>query len=807
MSVLIRFETCIARPDQGERTFPLREHLVGVRRLIAERVRQHPVLKKDEVLIRLMELAGCCHDVAKAHPEWQRYIRNKDQMQSPVSHAPAGASLFSYLGYRLLHWHRAWISHFRYWYWLVRDIADHHGALKALDEDSWKMTAGWDQMDLPGIEDFFHEQFEELRQVSLSQRIMDDWVSNVDEVIRQAEKQRYRLERRNSSLSYSEAMRDLHLWRDMTTCLITADRFDIFPVSDGILDEQTVVRAEERIRNFCDEQRQHPLASERMKAQQSILRQLQETPNHRIFTLSMPTGYGKTITAMKIALWLARNKGCKKIIYVAPYISILEQTSDVVTKAMNLSVMEHHSLALWDENEDSSNMKVHENHEQRTSGRQLAMESWANEVICTSFQQFSKAVFPKRAQDVLRRTFLRQSIVLIDEPQIFSPEGWNTFLCGLESLAESNDLHVVFLSATMPPFRYGLQQQPAPLSYAAHGQKERYRVEIRNEPMDEKILANHVVNREEVIQGVILNTIEDAYLTFKAIKQHKPAAHLLLVHGLMIPLHKKTVIASIQHHLKYHRKQPLIVVSTQVLEAGVDVSFEHVARALAILPSIVQAAGRVNRHSEMTGQGLLTVFPFLRKGTINTRNYIYNNSLIRNITDQLLSRKSVWSETEIANLVQEYYQQMFQQNNYTTGMHAIIKAHRGQWPELSQFEPFGADLFRLPLFVPWQCKEEDTPFMPKIYSALCQKFGMTDPRTIYDCYMDKTFWRKRDFSERRMFMVLFQHHLLNLPVRLALKLVGKDDYLQNKIPYFNLDAYNSVTGLTGKFSDDSDRTI
>src|SRR5690606_18656594 len=126
---------------------------------------------------------------------------------------------------------------------------------------------------------------------------------------------------------------------------------------------------------------------------------------------------------------------------------ILEQTSLTIQDAMKERALEHHSLAILDVED-----------KQRAEENQLAMEAWAHSIVCTSFNQFWKALFPIRAQDVLRRVFLKDSVVIVDEPQIFNPEVWNLFLCGLESLSDLFNLKVVFLSATMPPFSYGLSR-------------------------------------------------------------------------------------------------------------------------------------------------------------------------------------------------------------------------------------------------------------------------------------------------------------------------------------------------------------
>ncbi|MBO8165039.1 MAG: CRISPR-associated helicase Cas3' [Brevibacillus sp.] len=792
MSGLTPFASCIARPDEGERRYPLEQHLLNVKQYMEEWVRASGIYREQQGLIQLMGLAGCCHDIAKSHRKWQAYIRSRSNNVKGPPHAPAGAFLFSYLAYHLLHARGEWRDYKRHWLWMIRDVADHHGRLKDLSEVAWVYKYEWNEMDLEGIEAFFKREYRELANVSISVSGLIEWIKEVRLHIRQVEWELFA----QPDQTYMEAMRELQRLRHLSTGLIAGDRFDIVSTNNPMLTDEQLKRSNLHMDRYCNSKQLHRLANERKRAQHAILAQLAANPQRKMYTLEMPTGYGKTITSLKLAVWLAQQQRYHKIVYVAPYISILEQTAEVIRDAMDMAALEHHSLAVWDDDQI----------EQRTGKSQLTMESWAHEVVCTSFQQFGKAIFPKRAQDLLRRAFLQDSIILIDEPQIFSPEGWNLFLCGLESMAEQHNLRVIFLSATMPPFHEGLTTPPTPLRYKPEKTQERYEVWCQSESMDEQQLAAFLLGRHERKQAAILNTIEDAVRVHQWVTELAPEIDTRLVHGLMIPLHKKIAIRSIQHHLTDCRDHPLIVVSTQVLEAGVDVSFQHVARALPIMPSVVQAAGRVNRHGEAE-RGILTLFRFLRNGEKDTRSSIYRHHLL-SITDDLLQRRQVWTESQMNELIETYYRTMFKENRFTASMNTILDAYRGEWSEVSKFEPFGQDLMRLPLFVPWQYDEAARCFLPEQFVRLQERFALFTPEKIYECYRDRDYWKRRDMAERKQFMILFNHYVLNVPVKVALDCVGKEDYLDNRIPYLeDTDAYDHWKGLIRHFDEVGDTII
>lgn len=778
MPGIVSFDDCLARPGSL-----LKDHLINVRKTM-----EYYFNDSEQQFRTLVGLAGLSHDLGKSHAEWQEYI-NKKREEGP-NHSGFGAFFFSYLGYNLLKAIGKWDDYSVLWLWLARDIADHHSKLKHLSIDAWLKRYSWEMYDLTGIEAFIHDQYEELRFVKLDVDSLEEWIDNADEAIDEAFD---KLETGFGRWVPVELMNKLQLWRKVTTSLIGGDRFDVKSLKAKWIDDVQHSQLSSNIDHFCSNNRDHPLSMVRMSAQREVMQQLENDPSHLFYTLDMPTGYGKTVTALKMATWLGKKQGYKKIVYVAPYLSILEQTSLVIQDAMKEKALEHHSLAILD-TEDK----------QRAEESQLAMESWAHSIVCTSFNQFWKALFPARAQDVLRRFFLKDSVIIIDEPQIFNPEVWNLFLCGLESLTMLYNLKVIFLSATMPPFNYGLSKEPRLLQVKAPPGYDRYYLRIIDEK-DEASLAKLMIENEYSSQAAILNTIEDAYRVYKEINKYvENEGNIYLLHGLMTPLHKKAMIEKIKLELSDNKesKQSIYVVSTQVLEAGVDVSFQHVARALPILPSIVQAAGRVNRHNEGAKKGVISVFPFRRNGEKDTRSYIYPRNL-QIITDRILLEKDSWTETELTASVQQYYKEMFNQNTYEGILASVKDAYMGYWEQISRYNPFGDDYLRLPIFVPWEPDESEIETLCnklERFYTLKKRFRIANGNELYDLYRDSSYMAKLSFGERKQFMILFHHYVINVPVKKALQIVGKEDYLNNRIPRLCMrDLYDSITGLMVPF--------
>ncbi|SDF70153.1 CRISPR-associated helicase/endonuclease Cas3 [Sporomusa acidovorans] len=795
MFSIVPFAECIARPDEGERKHWLIDHLLAVKAAMENRLQR---ITDDTVIILLAGLAGVCHDLVKCHREWQKYIRGK-RRQGP-NHAPEGAFLFSYLGYHWLQSHKRWPEYAQVWLWLARDIADHHGALKSFGDKLWMKNGPWEQLDLPGIAAFLQQSYPDFVVPELSVAVLRQWATQLEDV--QDEAAETLDEGRFPETG--KLMRRLMFWRELTTALIAGDRFHVAPIIGGSFDQAGHERHDRLIDAFCHSAGEAALTAVRSQAQRQILRQLAADPLRRVYTLEMPTGYGKTITALRLAVWLGRQYNYGKVVYVAPYLSILEQTSSVFEQVLNEPVLEHHSLAVL--NDSQKNKPEYEAETAEEEGQlhdgQLVMESWAAPIVCTSFQQFSKALFPGRAQDTLRRAFLTNSVVIIDEPQIFAPESWNVFLHGLEAAAKLYNLRVIFLSATMPPFDYGLSQEnrPGRLAVAPAAKVERYQVKQAGK-MDEQAIANYMtgyLSEQAISQAVIVNTIADAYLVYQKLAEKVDATTLKLLHGMMAPLHKRVEIEKIKtfHEQEETKEKRLYVVSTQILEAGVDLSFHHIMRALPVLPSIIQAAGRVNRN--FSGAiGLLTLMLFLRNGAKNTRGCIYA-PFLQKLTDELLQQQEVWQESELLELIKEYYRRMFAHNTYEAGTQAIQAAYEGNWPELGQkFMPFGnEDAYRLPVFVPWQATAEDVAFFPSHFVDLQRRLRLETPEQIYERYADRDYYTGMTFQEKKDFMILMNHYVINVPPDLALSLVGRDAYIEKRIPcLLNKSDYHPVCGL------------
>lgn len=304
--------------------------------------------------------------------------------------------------------------------------------------------------------------------------------------------------------------------------------------------------------------------------------------NMGLFSLSVPTGGGKTLSSMAFALKHAAKHNLERVIYVIPFTSIIEQNADVFRRMLGEdAVLEHHS------NFEPDN----EDHRSR-----LAAENWDAPVVVTTNVQFFESLFANRSSRCRKLHNIARSVVILDEVQTLPPPYLLPCLEALKELAANYKTSIVLCSATQPAiqrrddFPRGLDavreiiDNPQELA----GALRRTQVTVLPQTLDAE-LADGMARHEQVL--CIVNTRKHARNVYDAISGADATYHLS---ALMCPVHRSQKLGEIRHRLT--NGQTCRVISTQLIEAGVDIDFPVVYRSLAGIDSIAQAAGRCNRE-------------------------------------------------------------------------------------------------------------------------------------------------------------------------------------------------------------------
>ncbi|NCP03224.1 MAG: CRISPR-associated helicase Cas3' [Deltaproteobacteria bacterium] len=374
------------------------------------------------------------------------------------------------------------------------------------------------------------------------------------------------------------------------------------------------------------------------------------------YSLALPTGMGKTLTSMAWALRHAKQNRLKRIIIVLPYISIIDQTARELKKIFGEEwILEHHSN--YNEGQKSSSDK-NEDYSTEQKRKLLACENWDYPVIVTTTVQFFESLFSNKPSKCRKIHNIAESVVIFDEVQTIPKE------IVLPSLGILNDVQAVmrtsflFCTATQPAYekRPGfdgitkitpLIEEPGLL----YDKTKRVNYHLLDDlaPILFTQLSDAVFEHGQSAL-VIFNTKKDALEFFTFMKSGDRWDTQYHLSTAMCPVHRKKTIKDIKADLEAKKK--ILVVSTQLIEAGVDFDFPTVFRALAPLESIIQSAGRCNREGKMAGLGNVFLF-VLQNARYPNKTYQacagYAAELLQNDIAQLYSH----------NVFEKYYASVF----------------------------------------------------------------------------------------------------------------------------------------------------
>ena len=310
-----------------------------------------------------------------------------------------------------------------------------------------------------------------------------------------------------------------------------------------------------------------------------------------LFTLTVPTGGGKTFSSMAFALDHALAHDMRRIIYVIPFTSIIEQNAKVFREAFGelgeSSVLEHHS------NFDDRHIK----NEDTQDKLKLAMENWDMPIVVTTAVQFFESLFADRPSRCRKLHNISGSVIILDEAQTLPLKFLKPVMAAIDELARNYGCSVVLCTATQPAlcepdFNKGFEnvREIAPNPAQLFEELSLVSVSHLGELDDEK-LSERIQTNEQIL--TIVNNRRHAQSLFQELKEKKIEGVFHLT-TLMCAAHRVQTLNGIRERLK--NNQPCRVISTSLIEAGVDVDFPCVMRAEAGLDSIAQAAGRCNRE-------------------------------------------------------------------------------------------------------------------------------------------------------------------------------------------------------------------
>jgi CRISPR-associated endonuclease/helicase Cas3 len=486
--------------------------------------------------------------------------------------------------------------------------------------------------------------------------------------------------------------------------------------------------------------------------------QASEIPlTQKVFTITSPTGSGKTLAALNFAIKLRHRLAQKhgaapRIIYALPFTSIIDQNHNVFEKVLTLLsdfaanssryLLKHHHLA------DISYVTEEVAAESLPLDKSLLLiESWESEIIVTTYVQLFHTIFNSKNRLLKKYHNLAGSIIILDEVQNLPVEYWPLVRHMLRWLAEAGKCTIIMMTATQPLiFSRDEATELVPNPKQSFQALDRIHFHIHHQRQELREFAAHFASQlqRDKSYAVILNTIKSSLEFFRFLENSEVASHeLFYLSTNIIPDHRWQRIADMRQKLE--QRSPIILVSTQVIEAGVDLDFDIIYRDLAPIDSLVQSAGRANRHG-IHGKGQVHIVRLADTENREFARWIYGKAHLW-VAAELLKESERLGECEFLELVRQNYER-------------LVKTK-----DLSEGEKIYHDW--------WQCSDYEAL---QRFQLISTKFGYVDvfvavnpeAEHVWDRYLSGVL-RERDFKQRqRNYLHLrsdFRRYIISAPVK------------------------------------------
>lgn len=647
----------------------LKDHLSDVAKNIKAKVKE---VYKDDVLAEAGYIVGISHDFGKYTTFFQEYLRTGKSKSNLEWHSFISAVFAAYLMENVknnegkLNSYLPLLSYFA--------VLHHHGNLYSFDRDVVTIqklsSENFELVDtrmrdklllmepqivnlLEHKEIIEHEYREVFGQINL-----EDFKENWIRVLKELHRQKYKLQKEEDNFKLKLNTLLLFIY----SCLIDNDKRDaakVRRVERKHIPGDLVDRYGKEEFDIYEKQGINGIRNE---IYDKVMNKISKVPlDNRIFTLTAPTGTGKTISSFSVALKLRerlkkQNNAEPRIIYALPFTSIIDQNFDVIENVLrliddfhknkNAFIIKHHHLADISYLVDDETRPLDES--------LLLVESWDSEVIVTTFIQLFYTIVGYKNRFLKKYHNISNSIILLDEVQNIPMEYWPLVNIMLKNLAEELNCYIILLTATKPL----IFNENEAIELLDNNQEyfEKFnRVtlkpsldEIGVEQFAQKFLEMY---EQEKSYLIVLNTIKSSLEFYEHIEAelNSQKVKTFYLSTNIIPKERKNRIDQIKASLNNNEK--VVVVSTQVVEAGVDIDLDIVMRDLGPVDSIVQVAGRCNREwgSGKTGE----VYIFNLRDKIHYSSRIYGSISCRVSADLL--NKDLLKESEFYQLIADYF--------------------------------------------------------------------------------------------------------------------------------------------------------
>lgn len=645
----------------------LHEVSTNCKRFINERILfvNNPV--KKQVLHDLAYLEGAFHDLGKATAYFQHYLLSDGhEVKGPKSHALISALFVKEIAKEYLS--KTELSDFErnlYAHLVFTSVKRHHGRLENFEDELYielksselqeQVTVFYEEETEAIIAHFnsallLKYNFKDFKKYVLSKEYLNDMPEFYLEFSENDE---------FSELPLNVKIEHYYFHQSLYSVLLLADKTDV--ILDKLQSTENHFLKYEDVDLFRRKKgfdiAKNKLDAVKNESFNSSLKNLVEvfSLDKHIYSFTLPTGLGKTITSFAVALQIRKLVAIplQRIIVAIPFTSIIDQNFEVYSEIINSSnsnvLLKHHHLAEPIYKLNDEELTPHKS--------QFMIETWQSEVVVTTFVQLLNSIFSNDKSLLMKLPNLANSIVILDEVQTVPYEYWQLIKNTFEVLGNSYNCYFILMSATQPliflPEEEIMEIVPNYEKYFGYFNRTKLINKTKNtvslaEFMEE--VGSYMESNQSKDILIILNTKKHSKKCFEDLSNviNSETEDIYYLSTMITPYERKRIINSIKK--KSNKRK--IVVSTQLIEAGVDISVDAVFRAMAPIDAIIQASGRANRYNDKLEQGEVYLYEIeeLRKAT----SLVYGADLIQK-TKNVLKEIDTIEEESYITLIRRYF--------------------------------------------------------------------------------------------------------------------------------------------------------
>ncbi|RAP44374.1 MAG: hypothetical protein BZ136_08860 [Methanosphaera sp. rholeuAM74] len=604
----------------------------------------------DDFLPIISFFVGLTHDFAKCTSFFQNHLFNNTR--SPKAHHSFLSAILTYYVIKSHIEENSIETDTNYPVLAYLVVKNHHGNLKNVFDEHKNFKENMDVVDVQ-VNDILGRNLASFNEFYLQHGIdINRFLANIDSIKQDLKKDLFKLKMEDKLENYTNLIL-------LFSVLIDSDKLDASytDVCERIQVEGDIVDKYKDEQHFSNE----GINNVRQRAYDEVNNQIEHiTLNDKLYSISLPTGLGKTMTALSFAMKL-RNKILNergvlpRVIYSLPFLSIIDQNEEVIKEILRSNDYNSQDVFIKHNSTSEIYYKTREDEELEIDNAELLIESWYSEIIITTFYQVLYTIISNKNRSLKKLHNLNNSILIFDEVQSIPPKYWKLINVLLKNMAKKYNIWIIFMTATQPAIFDKSVMLPLIEDtdyYFNKFDRVNYVFNLEKQSIDdfkEFIVEETFADEKDIM--IVVNTIQNSIDIFKYLSEYLPEHELYYLSTNILPFERKQRISSIKN--TQNRK---IIVTTQLIEAGVDIDVDIIYRDFAPIDNIIQTAGRCNRN-QLKDKGTVNIIKLVNEKGVEFNSYIYD-TISRETTHQLIKDIDSITEKEFIHTLGKYYEQL-----------------------------------------------------------------------------------------------------------------------------------------------------